>query len=138
MFNLITLHRPETFQHVSSWLNDAKNLARNECSICVVGNKSDLKNDRIIKHIDGAKFCQENSKFNNHLLLDLIHFECSAFSGENIDDIFTTLAKHIMTKVDNGIIEPSSVMSCGFKKIKDDHSKSVFLSKNQSTCGKNC
>ena len=55
--------RPETFQHVPNWLNDAKNLARNECSICVVGNKSDLKENRVVKYNDGAKFCQENSHF---------------------------------------------------------------------------
>jgi GTPase SAR1 family protein len=53
--------RPETFQHVPNWLNDAKNLARSECSICVVGNKSDLKENRVVKYNDGAKFCQENS-----------------------------------------------------------------------------
>jgi len=55
--------RPETFQHVTSWLNDAKGTARNECSICIVGNKNDLKDARVIKYNDGAKFCQENSKF---------------------------------------------------------------------------
>jgi GTPase SAR1 family protein len=54
--------RPETFQHVPNWLNDAKNLARSGCSICVVGNKSDLKENRLVKYNDGAKFCQENSK----------------------------------------------------------------------------
>jgi hypothetical protein len=55
------LYRPETFQHVSNWLSDAKSAARSECSICVVGNKSDLKESRVIKYNDGAKFCQENS-----------------------------------------------------------------------------
>jgi len=54
--------RPETFQHVSNWLNDAKNYAKNETSIVLVGNKSDLKEQRVIKYNDGAKFCQENSK----------------------------------------------------------------------------
>lgn len=52
----------ESFQNVITWLNDAKNLARSECSICLVGNKSDLELDRKIKFIDGSKFCQENSK----------------------------------------------------------------------------
>jgi len=47
---------------VTSWLNDAKETARNESSFCVVGNKTDLKEARVIKYNDGAKFCQENSK----------------------------------------------------------------------------
>jgi hypothetical protein len=46
---------------VLPFLSDAKNAARSECSICVVGNKSDLKDSRVIKYNDGAKFCQENS-----------------------------------------------------------------------------
>lgn len=54
--------RSESFQHLNNWLNDAKNKARNECSIIIVGNKSDLKENRVIKFNDGAKFCQENSK----------------------------------------------------------------------------
>ena len=94
--------RPETFQHVPNWLNDAKNLARNECSICVVGNKSDLKDNRIVKYNDGAKFCQENSNYIK--LLDLIHYECSALTGYNVDEIFITVAKQIIGKIENGYI----------------------------------
>jgi hypothetical protein len=41
----------------------------------------------------------------------LIHYECSAYTGENLDEIFTSLTKHIINKIENGIIEPSSVIS---------------------------
>lgn len=41
----------------------------------------------------------------------MIHFECSAFSGDNVDEIFTSLSKHLMNKIESGIIEPSSVIS---------------------------
>jgi hypothetical protein len=44
-------------------LIDAKNLARSESTICVVGNKADLKDERVVKYTDGAKFCQENGKY---------------------------------------------------------------------------
>ena len=91
-------------------MNDAKGTARNECSICIVGNKTDLKDSRIIKFNDGAKFCQENSK-KYKFILDLIHFECSAFTGNNVDEIFTSVTKHIINKIENGIIESSSVVS---------------------------
>ncbi len=57
------LNSHESFQHVVSWLNDAKNSARSECSICLVGNKSDLESERMIKYTEGSQFCQENSKF---------------------------------------------------------------------------
>ena len=67
IFNFI--FRPESFQHLPTWLNDAKNSARSECSSCVVGNKSDLKDNRVIKYNDGARFCQENSKIIINLLI---------------------------------------------------------------------
>jgi Ras-related protein Rab-2A len=52
--------RADSFQHVANWLVDGKSAARKDCSICVVGNKSDLKDTRAVKYNDGAKFCQDN------------------------------------------------------------------------------
>lgn len=54
--------RADSFQHISNWLSDAKNAAKKDCVICVVGNKNDLSDQRVVKYNDGAKFCQENSK----------------------------------------------------------------------------
>lgn len=53
------------------------------------------------------------------ILLDLIHFECSAFTGDNVDEIFTSLTKHIINKIENGIIEPSSVISSYASTVKN-------------------
>ena len=55
------MNRIESFNHVNSWLNDAKNAARKDCSICLVGNKSDLKDQRTVSYNDAAKFSQNNS-----------------------------------------------------------------------------
>ena len=51
--------------------------------------------------------------------IDLIHFECSAYSGDNVDEIFTSLTKHIINKIENGIIEPSSVISSYANSVKN-------------------
>lgn len=55
---------------MNTWLNDAKNAARKECSICLVGNKSDLKDQRTVIYNEAAKFSQNNSKnsLNNFFL----------------------------------------------------------------------
>lgn len=58
---LISFFRADSFSHIQNWLNDAKNGAKKDCVICVVGNKSDLKDQRVVKYNDGAKFCQDNS-----------------------------------------------------------------------------
>ncbi len=49
----------------------------------------------------------------------MIHFECSAFSGDNVDEIFTNLTRHIINKIENGIIEPSSVISSYANTVKN-------------------
>lgn len=38
-------------------------------------------------------------------ILDIMYYECSALNGENIDTIFTMMAKNIVNKVDDGTIE---------------------------------
>lgn len=101
--------KAESFQHVPQWLNDAKNSARSECSVCVVGNKCDLEESRTVSMNEGSKYCLENN---------LLHFECSAFSGENIDEIFASISKHILNKIDNGIIDSNSVVSSYAREMK--------------------
>ena len=123
---------------MTTWLNDAKNSARSECSICVVGNKSDLKDIRMIKYNDGAKFCQENSKNNLFNELDLIHYECSAFAGDNVDEIFTSISKHIINKIENGIIEPSSVVSSYANAVKNISGNSTSVTLNSQNSIKPC
>lgn len=69
--NSLKIFRTETFNHVNSWLNDAKNAARNDCSICLVGNKSDLKDLRQVSYNEAAKFSQNNSTIK---LFEIINF----------------------------------------------------------------
>ncbi len=118
--------------NIPSWLNDAKNLARSECSICVVGNKSDLTSNREVSFIEGSRFCQENN---------ILHFECSAYTGDNVDDIFILISKHLINKIENGLIDQSSVISEGLKKIKKDTLKNgsiLFEHSNSGTCTELC
>ena len=51
---------PGSFQHVPSWLADAKSAALKDSTICIVGNKNDLKDQRAVQYNEGAKFSQEN------------------------------------------------------------------------------
>lgn len=94
--------RIETFNHVQNWFNDAKNLSRQESSFVVVGNKCDLKDNRVVKFNDAAKFCQQNN---------LLHFECSALNGENINEIFNAISKQILVKIDLGTIDGMTLSS---------------------------
>jgi hypothetical protein len=46
-------------------------------------------------------------------ILDLIHLECSAFTGENIETIFSLMTKNILKKIDEGslILNENMVMN---------------------------
>lgn len=87
--------RMESFLHISNWLNMAKTNADPNATILVVGNKKDLKDERVVSTTEAAKFCQEN---------DIMYLECSAFLGDGVDEIFSTASKNILSKVDSGRI----------------------------------
>ena len=99
----------ESFQHIATWLADARNAARSECSVCVVGNKGDLEDQRVVRTEDGKLFSTENN---------LLFFECYALTGDNIDEIFNEISRHIFNKIESGIIEPNSVISSFAKEMK--------------------
>ncbi len=60
----------------------------------------------------------------------MIHYECSAATGDNVDEIFTSLTRHIINKIENGIIEPSSVVSTYASSVRnvvlEDKSKNIL------------
>lgn len=45
-------------------------------------------------------------------MLDLIHLECSAFTGENIENIFNLMTKNILNKIEDGtlVLNENSIM----------------------------
>lgn len=75
----------------------------------MVGNKADLKDSRAVKFTDGAKFCQENNT---------TYYECSAATGEGVEDVFSGITRQLLNKIESGIIMPSSVMSSYANTIK--------------------
>ena len=103
-FFMYKINSYESFTKVSSWLTDAKNAAKKNCSICLIGNKCDLKDNRTVSLNEASKFSQENSIY-IFFILDLLHYECSALSGDNIEESFSALCRNILQKIDDGIIQ---------------------------------
>jgi len=92
----------ESFNHLTSWLNDARALATSELVIVLVGNKTDLQEDREVTFLEASRFAQEN---------DLMFLETSAKSGDNVEEVFMKCAKTILNKIESGVIRPDDMGS---------------------------
>ena len=79
-----------SFQKLDFWYNDLKeNSQFQELSLCLVGNKIDLNQNRIVTREIAEQFAREK---------EMTYYEVSAKSGEGIAELFKDMAKIIMTK----------------------------------------
>ena len=82
---LYAINNKESFQHAETWLNDLKNQSNPNVRVFLVGNKSDLENERVISKEDGENFKKEKN-------LDKF-IETSAKTGENARCVLLEAAK---------------------------------------------
>lgn len=108
----------ESFNHINSWLQDAKTLGRSDASIVVVGNKCDRAEDREVSVEEGEKLAQDNG---------LLFLESSALTGENVDEVFLQCAASIVEKIASGVIDAKTINEGVF-------SESLSKQSTSSTC----
>lgn len=82
------LFRRETFNHLASWLEDARQHASANMTIILVGNKSDLAHRRAVSIEEGEQFAKENG---------LIYLEASAKTAENVEEVMIKF--HLLSPV---------------------------------------
>jgi len=92
----------DSYNHLVTWLSDARALATPELVIVLVGNKTDLQEDREVTFLEASRFAQEN---------DLMFIETSAKTGENVEEVFVKCAKTILNKIESGQIRPEEMGS---------------------------
>jgi len=95
----------ESYNHLSTWLNDARALSTLELVIVLVGNKSDCQGKREVTFLEASRFAQEN---------DLLFVETSAKTGEGVEEVFLHCAKTILNKIESGVIKPED-LGCGIQ-----------------------
>ena len=82
---LYSIDNKESFEHAENWLNDLKNQANPDVRIFLVGNKSDLEEERKVSKEEGIKFKNDKG-------LDLF-METSAKTGYNARNVLIEAAK---------------------------------------------
>lgn len=60
VFARLPLCSRETYNHLISWLEDARKLARPDVTMIVVGNQMDRKDEREVTLLEASRFAQEN------------------------------------------------------------------------------
>ncbi|TVU25801.1 hypothetical protein EJB05_28311 [Eragrostis curvula] len=91
------ISRRETFNHVTSWLQDAKELASANQTRVLIGNKCDLSDHRrAVSYEEGARFAKEHG---------LLFMEASAKTAQNVEEAFIATATTVVKKIEDGLID---------------------------------
>ncbi|KAM3186318.1 hypothetical protein ACTXT7_004544 [Hymenolepis weldensis] len=92
--------RRSTFQRIQNWLSDARRLTSANTVMMMIGNKSDLEEQRDVSYEDAKQLADDNN---------LMFLECSAksadisaFRGENVEEVFLETARKIYQNVQEG------------------------------------
>jgi Ras-related protein Rab-2A len=92
------LSRRQTFQHVTDWLNDLRQIAEPDIVVILVGNKADLtqleRNEREVTREEAEEWARRNGVME--------YVETSAKSGENVEKAFMRVAERIYQNIQAG------------------------------------
>ncbi|ROT60664.1 hypothetical protein C7M84_021806 [Penaeus vannamei] len=117
--------RRETFNHLTQWLEDARQHSNSNMVIMLIGNKSDLESRREVKREEGEAFAREHG---------LVFMETSAKTAANVEEAFINTAREIYEKIQEGVFDVHNEAN-GIK-IGPQHSPSgAGLAGNQGAAG---
>ena len=112
-FVVYDISRKNTFDNVDKWINELKNNGSEDVFIMLVGNKSDLKEQREISEDDVKKKAE---------MYNVAFCETSALEGKNIEFAFENLINEITKKVEKE--------KNGKNETKKEEGKTIILDTN--------
>ena len=100
------LTNKDSFDNIKLWLQDINDNFDNPCLV-LFGNKSDLKEERVVSSEEAKKYAEENK---------LIYFETSAKTSTGIKEGFAYIANQAYKKAE--------------QKLKKDEEENIVIGKN--------
>jgi Ras-related protein Rab-2A len=85
-----------SFDAIPKWLREVRSKADPNCSVILIGNKSDLAENRRVSQSEAEDFAKAHS---------LSYIEASAANGENVEEAFLKVARELNGKVNTGVIQ---------------------------------
>ena len=109
----------KTFKNINNWIKDCVNLAPKNILLVLIGNKSDLEENREVDYDLGKNFADENN---------MIFFETSALSGNNIANAFNSSIQVIHNLILNNNFSEEELSNNGIR-IEKNNSNDIQINK---------
>ena len=117
-----------SFNDIQNWYDDCKKQTAKTIQIVLIGNKSDLENNRQISYDEGKNLADKNN---------FIFLETSAKTGKNINDIFELSVKNIDENIKNNVYDLNND-SCGIREGLAKNDSFTIKSNEKKTTKKKC
>ena len=99
------ISKRESFNNVSSWIEDCRNQSPKTIYMILVGNKSDLEENRQVTFEEGQELADK---------FGINFYETSAKTGKNVEEIFKNSANEIANKIQQGYYDLENE-ACGIR-----------------------
>ncbi|TMW52046.1 hypothetical protein DOY81_002898 [Sarcophaga bullata] len=111
----------DSFCNLQKWIEEVRRYTASNVMLIVVGNKSDLEDEREVDFDEAQQMCQ-------YIPEVLFVLETSAKENRNVDDAFVTLASELKRRIDTSIRQSET----------DDEAIKLGNSKPLKQCSSSC
>ena len=116
----------KSFEQINYWHETVKNMNNENIIFCLVGNKNDLYEQRVIKEEKGKKFAEEKK---------MLFFESSAMDYESIETIFKGVCQEYLNLVKEEEKKMNSMKEEERKKIEEERNREKGVPLNENNVG---